>query len=70
MSLSRCHIARRILHWPDVNCETQSWFRFGLSSLVDPSTSEGKSPMIPERSGFENTQLSANGKGPCSDVTS
>ena len=56
VSLSNCHITRRILHCADVNCETESWLRFGLSWLVDPSSAEGKRLTIPVRSGFENTQ--------------
>jgi hypothetical protein len=57
VSSSSCHIARRILCWPDVNYETESWLRYGLPSLVDPSTVEEKRSMIPELSGFENGQL-------------
>jgi predicted RND superfamily exporter protein len=56
VSLSRCHIAKRILLRPSVNYETESWSKFGLLSGVDPSTIEGKYSMIPERSGFENRQ--------------
>jgi len=54
--LRKCHITRRILHRADVDCETESWFRFGLSSVIAPSRSEGKCSMIPRRTSSENTQ--------------
>lgn len=56
MSLRKCHITSHNLHRADVNCETEPWFRFGLSSVVDPSRSDGKCSMIPRRTSSDNTQ--------------
>jgi hypothetical protein len=50
------HIARCILHGITAYCETESSSGSGLPSVVDRSSVERKSPMIPGRTDIENRQ--------------
>ncbi len=58
-SLSRCHIARRILHGVTAQYETDSSAGSGLSSGVDLSSTERKCSISLWRTEFENTQESS-----------